>query len=61
MDSGNNKPVTAACAGSYGSEVYGVDERIRTLDLSIANAALSQLSYIPTRACGSSNTTAVPA
>ena len=37
MDSGNKKPVTAACAGSYGSEVYGVDERIRTADLQIHN------------------------
>ena len=27
---------------------YGGDEGIRTLDLSVANAALSQLSYIPT-------------
>ena len=26
----------------------GGDEGIRTLDLSVANAALSQLSYIPT-------------
>ena len=29
--------------------VYGGDEGNRTPDLGIANAALSQLSYIPTR------------
>ena len=28
--------------------MIGGDEGIRTLDLSVANAALSQLSYIPT-------------
>ena len=28
----------------------GGDERIRTADLRVANAALSQLSYIPTKA-----------
>ena len=27
--------------------IFGGDEGIRTLDLSVANAALSQLSYIP--------------
>ena len=29
--------------------LFGGDEGIRTLDLSVANAALSQLSYIPRR------------
>ena len=34
--------------GQKGFELDGGDEGIRTLDLRIANAPLSQLSYIPT-------------